>query len=315
MTKPRSPAPRKWRPTAAAKDASPTAVLRKTGQQLLRQIKINAAGVVAGRDPEYLHQLRVAVRRLRVLLPLTRGLFDERGRLQGTQVLKALAAILGPARDSDVFMADIWPPLRAMLGTGQLVETLEAEWLAQRRRNQSKLQRTLAARRFALLISRLEHYFASPGANDDHARGARHGKRFALKALRRRARRVRERYRNACDARHARHTQAARAQALHQLRIAVKKLRYELDFLAPLMRKQPTHKMTARLAGVQDILGTMNDVATAAAQVETALRRHRSAQAARLRLALHAWRAAQGKASQRKFAAAWKAWRQVNPFR
>jgi hypothetical protein len=81
------------------------------------------------------------------------------------------------------------------------------------------------------------------------------------------------------------------------------------------MQGQPAHKVSTRLAGLQKILGTMNDVASAATQVETALRRHRGAEPARLRKALHVWRKAQDKGQRRQFNEAWKAWRKVDPYR
>lgn len=295
--------------TTARRPIALDTVLRETGLRLLSQIKGHTPGVLAGQDPEDLHQLRVAVRRLRVLMPLTRGLQDAPRRRQLGYALKALAQVLGPARDSDVFVAEIWPPLQVAINDGRWVQARDAEWLAQQRRDHRKLQRALCARRFGVLLSQLESYFAPAGTHDNPARGVGDGMRFAEKVLRRRTRRVYERYR---DARLSNDTQD---QALHRLRIAIKKLRYELDFLAPLMRTQPARKVRAQLANMQHILGRMNDVATATVRLETAMRRHRGAPAERRRNALSAWRRAQVKRLHQKFNAAWKAWQKVSPYR
>ena len=62
------------------------------------QITANLAGAIEGRDPEYLHQLRVGIRRLRTVLRI----FEAR-RLD--KRLRKLALPLGEARDWDVFVA------------------------------------------------------------------------------------------------------------------------------------------------------------------------------------------------------------------
>jgi len=58
----------------------------------------NVGGAIEGRDPEYLHQLRVGIRRLRTVLRVFKG--RRRGRR-----LRKLAEPLGEARDCDVFVA------------------------------------------------------------------------------------------------------------------------------------------------------------------------------------------------------------------
>ena len=56
------------------------------------------AGAISGRDPEYLHQLRVGIRRLRTVLRVFKA-------KQLDQRLRKLARPLGEARDWDVFVA------------------------------------------------------------------------------------------------------------------------------------------------------------------------------------------------------------------
>jgi triphosphatase len=252
------PAPLHWRPVAAAPDATAASVLRKAGRRLLRQLQRNVQGALAGQDPEYLHQLRVAVRRLRVLLSLTRGTSNEYEWQHVTIELKWLARALGPARDSDVFISDIWPPLRAEIGASRLAAVLDATWLAQRRRHLQKAQRALAARRFQALLFSLERYLALSGFNngEDSSRNHRES-RFVHEAIRHRARRVRQRYASAGKA------DDGAGSRLHRLRIEIKKLRYVLDFFAPLLQQRRVTKAQRRLASLQDILGGLNDIGAA----------------------------------------------------
>jgi inorganic triphosphatase YgiF len=94
-----SPPPRKWRrPGIAA--ATPHEALARLAGAALEQIAVNAEGFLASDDPEYLHQLRVGLRRLRSLFGAFRALEPEAGAIR--RRLRALGVPLGEARDWDV---------------------------------------------------------------------------------------------------------------------------------------------------------------------------------------------------------------------
>ena len=78
---------------------------------------------------------------------------------------------------------------------------------------------------------------------------------FARRRLRNRARAVSEL---------ARDHGKMNAERRHELRIAFKKLRYALDFFAPLFPGKRLAAYQASLAAIQDLLGTLNDQVTAA---------------------------------------------------
>src|SRR6202012_2458061 len=68
------------------------------------------AGVLrAGRSVEALHQLRVALRRLEVMLAAFGKAFDQDWFADLRSRTKAISARLAPARDLDVFLVDLWP--------------------------------------------------------------------------------------------------------------------------------------------------------------------------------------------------------------
>jgi adenylate cyclase len=52
---------------------------------------------------------------------------------------------------------------------------------------------------------------------------------------------------------------------LHALRIGIKRLRYALEFFAPLAAKKPMQRLLAHLTELQDALGQINDLANAGA--------------------------------------------------
>ena len=93
-----SRSPRKWQQPEIDCEGTPGAACRKLVNAALAQMAANVAGAIDGRDPEYLHQLRVGIRRLRAVLRVFRARKLDRR-------LRKLAQPLGAARDWDVFVA------------------------------------------------------------------------------------------------------------------------------------------------------------------------------------------------------------------
>jgi inorganic triphosphatase YgiF len=100
------PPPTKWSQPPIAENASGERRVRRPLQRRARAGRGQRPGVVEGRDPEYLHQIRVGVRRLRSALHAFRRL------LRGSQAKAAERPLKG--------MMQIWAP-RA---TGRFCETL-----------------------------------------------------------------------------------------------------------------------------------------------------------------------------------------------
>jgi inorganic triphosphatase YgiF len=108
------------------------AAARKAIEAALAHWQANEAGFLAqpqgeSYDSEYLHQLRVAVRRLRVACgPLARAAQWQQDTLTPLQDnLRALGQRLGTARDWDVFIEETWPPLAEGLNDAALRQKLQ----------------------------------------------------------------------------------------------------------------------------------------------------------------------------------------------
>ena len=87
--------PRKWQQPRI--EGTPAAACRVLIDAALAQITANVPGAIDGRDPEYLHQLRVGIRRLRTLFRILKARRLDRR-------LRKLALPLGEARNWDVFV-------------------------------------------------------------------------------------------------------------------------------------------------------------------------------------------------------------------
>lgn len=221
----------------------------------LTQFEANLPGYLADTrapDPEYVHQMRVAMRRLRAATGLTRFMGLATPAWVGE--LKWLMGELAVARDSDVFVTETLPRVAAGLERPQALEPLIA--VAQRLREQANAQatRALTGERLVRLWLTLERALAEFPVTSVSAR------QWAETALERRYRQLR-RLGNRLD--------ELDPAERHALRIAGKKLRYAAEFFACLHPKR-AWRFIGHLAHLQDVLGVLNDVAVTARLLEAA---------------------------------------------
>ena len=224
----------------------------------VRQIQANAEGTLEGTDVEFLHQMRVALRRLRsTFSAFSRALPPDCDAKVKTD-LRWLGSRLGPARDWDVFVTETLPSVRAAVGDSAAFGPLLSA--AQRRRTAAhrEVRRAMRSRRYPQVMLGLSCWLASrswaDGVDDEQrAELAIPIRSYAQSELERRYERVRRRGRKLDD---------LDAPGRHQLRIAIKKLRYSVEFFTSLFDPDASRALRTRLARLQDILGTMNDAAT-----------------------------------------------------
>ena len=219
----------------------------------------NEAAARDARDPEGLHQLRVALRRLRSALTLFKPALAEQARQGWSGELRWLLGPLGPARDLDVFATEVAPPVRAARGQDPSLAAL-AEVVDQRRGEaHAGVREALGTERYADLAFKLacwvERRGWRQGADVDVLLTQRQpAAELAAAILRRRRRQVLKR-----GKRFATLTPERR----HELRIAFKKLRYGAEFFAALYPDREVERFRKAAARMQDILGHLNDVAVA----------------------------------------------------
>jgi len=234
-----------------------TAAIRRVALACVAQMQANEEGVLTGRDPEYLHQLRVGLRRLRscvamlrkhVPLERTDGLAEE---------LRWLGRALNPARDWDVFMTETLPPLlRAFPGDAGLA-ALRARGARLRRAGNAAAREMVSSSRYTALLLAAGNALAR---EDLAALTAGAGElaepvaSFASRLLERRDAKLRER---------GAALREATPEARHAARIAAKRLRYVAEFFASLYPPKRVRRYISALEDIQDSLGHLNDLATA----------------------------------------------------
>lgn len=227
--------------------------LRSMIAACLLHVQANVSGAMINLNDEYLHQVRVGLRRLRVVLAMTkaRRRDPELDALRGQTT--ELCEKLGVARDWDVFVTQILAPMSERFpGHAGLAAVREASEKS-RQECHARMRANLGARDLPRLMLRLGGWMQGgywrPRAGDKAALAD-----FAAKLLHKRARRV---------IRRGRHIAGGAPEALHVLRIACKKLRYSGEMLSALFGRAETNRYLSAMSALQNSLGVLNDLATA----------------------------------------------------
>jgi inorganic triphosphatase YgiF len=262
--------------------------------ECLSQVQANARGVLESGDPEYLHQMRVGLRRLRSALDLFGGQLGE-AVLAHASGLRTLGVGLGTARDWDVLVTEALPQLPAYT-----TKALDRVCSRVRKNARAKAKKLIKTNTYNNTMLELGRWLATP-----RAIAAPFWRESAQVAA---ARILAER--------HARVLKRGRGLSkrspaeLHRLRIAIKKLRYAVEFFNDLFQVKAMAVQRARLAKLQDILGFINDAVAVEGLLAEAERNARAwpADAANSLLAWHRDRAA---AHRDRLSTAWRRFREA----
>ena len=206
---------------------------------------------------EGVHQCRIALRRLRSALKIYRPLL-RRKRIEPTEdSVRWLGKVLGTARDLDVLQTDLLEPALEALGEAEQLAPLLASLTARKADAYMQVHEALASARYRRLLIEL----CSLAHADDLGKTKADGPGLdqpladlASEALSRAHRKLIERGQG---------FEALSKSERHDVRIALKRLRYALDFFGGIFHGAGKKKFVKRLARLQDDLGGMNDVAVA----------------------------------------------------
>lgn len=212
-----------------------------TGTQVLLA---NTHGLRQGDDPEFIHQARVAVRRMRSAIRLFRDQVAFPRRL--ATELRWIGRELGRARDWDVIVLHTLPAF-APLST-PASNALHAAAAQRRTKSRQRMRASLASARFTILALQLARWAETPAVETITLRA------FASKALSRAYRRL---------LKAARFFAVLSAGQQHRVRILAKRLRYALDLLACAFARGATEELSKKLSALQDVLGELNDISVA----------------------------------------------------
>jgi inorganic triphosphatase YgiF len=250
-------APRKAAPIGLARKLSVDQGIRAILGSCLHHARANVRGILETDDPEYLHQMRVGIRRFRSALKLFSAWTMLPPAVQ--EELDWLNGVLGAARDHDVLVHSTLPALIEDANAGERLQPLTERAASACAEKRAELRRALHSARFGQLMLTVSGWVDCCGwrAGKDRDALASLGAplaRFARKAVARGQGKI---------GRRGKKIDPHQSQSLHRLRIACKQNRYAAEFFRDLERPGRADKYIKSLAALQDVLGLRNDVAVA----------------------------------------------------
>jgi triphosphatase len=234
-------------------DATTADAFRRIVEDGLAHFMANQPAAAAG-DVEGVHQMRIGVRRLRAALMLFRPTIEPHAEATLTETLRSLGRIFGQARDWDVFCLEVLPSAEEH-GVGRswldlLCGPAEAKRAMAHRFVADQLDGPALT---ATVLGLAELAAMNPPSMQEPVAV------IAPNLLERLERKVLRRGRHI-----ARHDDAA----LHALRKTMKKLRYSVEFLAPLLPHKQTKAFLHQCKRLLKQLGALNDAVVAVVLAE-----------------------------------------------
>lgn len=248
--------PSKAKPAGLAATDNPSDAFAKAGWECLRQLQSNQAIAMQGDDPEGVHQMRVALRRLKASLKAfginNDAINDE---------INWLNSVLAKARDLDVLLHETLPSLK--LST-DVLHKAKAHVSSAQKRAYSTLRNGLRQPRYQHLLLTLGYLFACglPIGHPNLSRTASSHLQRTYKKLLKQGKQL----------------DKLSIEQRHQLRILARRLRYALELFIPLYQGKKPGKQAAKLlstlSGLQANLGTLNDTAVTSQTLERMSKRN-----------------------------------------
>ncbi len=209
-------------------------------------------------DAEAVHQLRVALRRLRAFFGLLKRVTPPSRELANVATrAKTIAGALGEARDWHVFREGLERGPREFLrdepGFFALLDAVELRRLRALEAARAAIAAPMTQQFVRELRGLISHRAWRDSVSGLEQKGS--ARAFAVRALNRLHKRSVKR----CEG-----VAAMRPEDRHRARIALKKTRYAAEFFESLFCQKPARAYLRGLANIQDQLGEDNDRATAA---------------------------------------------------
>lgn len=242
----------------------------------LMKMLLCEAGVRAGEDMEYVHDMRVATRRSRAALTVF-GPYFQKGALDDyAKALRKTARRLGAVRDLDVILDNLARHLAKQTPKQRAqAQVLVDQWTGEREKAQAKLLKWLDSADYRRFIAEFHafclhpqagaHNYAQPPGQPPIPHQVRH---ILPSAIQGRHETVRAFELLFPPEQEADDVENVPDETLHKLRIEIKALRYNLDFVQHLLGRDGV-ELLKQLKKLQSHLGDLNDAVEKAARLET----------------------------------------------
>ena len=202
--------------------------------------------------------MRVALRRMRAALADFQEIIPAAQVAWLKRETKWLITSLGAARDWDVFLSELLAPVEAAQPGDAGLAKLRMAAETERKKGYAGARRAIRSPRYATLLTRMRRWLSTKswrkGSNGTRRSLDEPAVKLAGRLLTKRHKAVRKLGRD---------FKKLSARERHQLRIALKKLRYTAEFFRSLYQKRHEKAYFHALAQLQNSLGRMNDIVVA----------------------------------------------------
>jgi triphosphatase len=279
-------------------DEAVTAIISNT----LAQFTANWAGLRETDEPEAIHQMRIGLRRMRCALSIFKRALPDAGFEALRVDAGRLAKAFGPVRNADAIRISVLQgPLASADCPGNsdvLRGTMEKRRIAAYAAARSEIE-SLAATLFVLNVQSLL-------ARDDWREGGK-PKMAAWKFFKAALSRLRARVLKRAK------TAGVSDQARHKLRIALKNLRYGVDFLDLFGNGKRRRAYKKQMSALQDLLGMRNDIVVAKTYLKE-LRAESGPEVEQILEFIRGWYARDATTADQEISKAIKKFKRMEPF-
>jgi inorganic triphosphatase YgiF len=248
-------------PVVLKRKMTSAAAFQRVGASCLQHLIANEAIVRRAPEADAVHQMRVALRRLRAAITLFKSVVEDEQRDPIKDELKWMANVLGEARDLDVYITKVLEPAQAEHSNDKDYQDLLAEYRKRRDEAYQMVQETIASARLINGVLGTAAWIEAGDWLRDGSKPARKRRDqpiavLAEEELSRRWKKIIKRGRN---------LEELDPEERHQVRIEIKKLRYATEFFETLFKgggaKKRKRAALSTLEALQETLGELNDIA------------------------------------------------------
>ncbi|MCX6050645.1 MAG: CHAD domain-containing protein [Chloroflexi bacterium] len=235
--------------------------------QQLMQILLGEAGVFNSDDSEYIHKMRVAIRRARVAARLFGAYFHPKTIRRFNKVMQHTGALLGDVRDLDVARKKLKKFQETRQDHPEL-KALDEHWRAARKQARYALMAWLDSKKYADFIEAFAKFCQTPGKGNNEYRFEPDETPTPYQVRHVFPRVLLERFELVrCFETLLEEGTPIPEPILHLLRIQCKYMRYSLEFADHLVG-EPGEELIDLLKQLQDDLGELNDAAVSRGMLE-----------------------------------------------
>lgn len=232
--------------------------LKIIGRSCLHHLLANK-GLMLESNPDALHQMRVALRRLRAAISLFSEMLSDPQTERVTSDLKWISSELGPARELEVFTTQVMAPGKEPAAPG--MDALSEEVRRTREDAYKRAHAAVESPRFRELVLETLAWIETGEWLSNPAETASRIRETPVKVISAQEMQIRRKK----ILKRGRNLEALDPERRHKLRIQAKKLRYAAEFFGSVFTGKKAlrqkDEFVACLSKLQDALGGLNDIA------------------------------------------------------